>query len=111
MHNKNISGPGDKPTAMYLHEKFSQWWIDIVNNKKDSEIYKQIVEANKINKKQASFTKSDNTKLIYTTHQQAIFTSRLLNFNKLPKPKNADSVEEYSKSIEPIDFTKLNINP
>ncbi|RIA79259.1 hypothetical protein C1645_841132 [Glomus cerebriforme] len=58
----------------------------------------------RINKKQASFTKSDT----YTTHHQAIYTSRLLNFNKLLEPKNADSEEESSKFIEfiePIDFT------
>ncbi|RIA81028.1 hypothetical protein C1645_837658, partial [Glomus cerebriforme] len=60
--------------------------------------------------KQASFTKSDNSKLTYTTHSQAIYTSRLLNFNNLPEPKNADSEEEYSNSTI-IDFTKLNINP
>ncbi|RIA89043.1 hypothetical protein C1645_825406 [Glomus cerebriforme] len=75
-----------------------------------AEIYKQRVEADEINKKQPSFTKSDN-KLTYTTHHQAIYTSRLLNFNNLPEPKNADDEEGYSKSIEPIDFTKLNINP
>ncbi|RIA89046.1 hypothetical protein C1645_825413, partial [Glomus cerebriforme] len=35
---------------------------------------------------------------------------RLLNFNNLPEPKNADDEEEYSNSTI-IDFTKLNINP
>ncbi|RIA83497.1 kinase-like domain-containing protein [Glomus cerebriforme] len=56
----------------------------------------EIVEADEINKKQPSFTKSDN-KLTYTTHHQAIYTSRLLNFNNLPDPKNADDEEKYSR--------------
>ena len=42
------------------------------------------------NKKQPqTFTKS-STELTYATHPQAIYTSRLLNFNNLPEPKNAD---------------------
>ncbi|RIA85952.1 hypothetical protein C1645_830018 [Glomus cerebriforme] len=52
----------------------------------------------------------DSTELIYTTHPQAIYTSRLLNFNNLPEPRNADNWKEYSDSIK-IDCTKLNINP
>ncbi|RIA83676.1 hypothetical protein C1645_833427 [Glomus cerebriforme] len=80
--------PSKRPTASYLHEKFNQWHNDI--NYEDSEIYKQIKEADEFNEKQPSFTKSDNTKLTYTTHHQAIYTSRLLNFNNLPEPKNAE---------------------
>ncbi|RIA86553.1 hypothetical protein C1645_829114, partial [Glomus cerebriforme] len=48
----------------------------------------------------------------------AIYTSRLLNFNNLPEPKNLDDYYkqydniisiEYSESIR-IDFTQLKIN-
>ncbi|RIA98335.1 kinase-like domain-containing protein [Glomus cerebriforme] len=87
-----------RPTAKYLLEIFNQWWNEI--DDEDSEIYKQSVEADEINKKQASITKLDNSKLTYTTHHQAIYTSRLLNFNNLPEPKNAESEEEYSKNVD-----------
>ena len=87
--------------AEYLEETFDQWYRDV--NDENSEIYKQINEADEFNEKQPSFTKSPiNTEFTYTTHPQAIYTSRLLNFNNLPEPKNADdthdgySEEEYS---------------
>ena len=54
-----------------------------------NEIHKQIEEADEFNKKQPTFTNSlKDTKLAYTTHPQAIYTSRLLNFRNLPEPKN-----------------------
>jgi len=93
--------PLKRPTAEYLKETFEQWYLDVLDE--NSEIRKQINEADEFNKKQPSFTKSPiNTEFTYTTHPQAIYTSRLLNFNNLPEPKNADnthdgySEEEYS---------------
>ena len=62
----------------------------------NSEISKQTKEADIFNEKlPPTFTKS-STELTYTTHPQAIYTSRLLNFINLPEPKNADNNEEYS---------------
>ncbi len=93
--------PLKRPTAEYLKGTFYQWYYDITHG--HGEIYKQINEADEFNEKQPSFTKSPiNTEFTYTTHPQAIYTSRLLNFNNLPEPKNADnthdgySEEEYS---------------
>ena len=84
-----------RPIAEYLCEKFEQWFNDFNNS--DSEICKQIKEVNEFNKKQPILTNSSNdTKLTYTTHPQAIYTSRLLNFKNLPEPKNADD----GKSLE-----------
>ncbi|RIA84226.1 kinase-like domain-containing protein [Glomus cerebriforme] len=84
--------PSKRPTAKYLTDTFWQWGHGNYSNT-DSEIYKikkQIEETDEFNEKQPSFTKSDNTELTYTTHPQAIYTSRLLNFNNLPEPKNAE---------------------
>ncbi|PKB93434.1 hypothetical protein RhiirA5_441295, partial [Rhizophagus irregularis] len=56
--------------------------------------------------------------LSYKTHSEAIYTSRLLNFNNLPKPKNSDYYyeqndniisEEFSESLQ-LRFSQLNIN-
>ena len=86
--------PLKRPTAEYLHDKFNQWYGDIGV---DSEVNKQVEEADEFNKKRPTFTNSSNdTELTYTTHAQAIYTSRLLNFKNLPEPKNADDGEDYS---------------
>ena len=88
--------PSKRPTAENLYEIFNQWHYDLY--RMYSEIYKQFKEADEFNKKQPTFTKlSNNTELIYETHPQAIYTSRLLNFNNLPEPKNADDVEYSGK--------------
>ncbi|UZO22877.1 uncharacterized protein OCT59_015226 [Rhizophagus irregularis] len=69
----------------------------------DCEINKQSKEADKINKKFTSTSLPYNgTTLSYTTNPQAVYTSRLLDYKNLPKPKNAI---EYSETIEAIDFT------
>ncbi|RIA86485.1 kinase-like domain-containing protein [Glomus cerebriforme] len=97
--------PSKRPTAQNLNFRCIEWFLESKNMRRGiREICKQFKEADEFNKNQPSFTKSDNNKLIYTTHPQAIYTSRLLNFNNLPEPKN----EEYSESLK-IDFTKLNI--
>ncbi|RIA94347.1 kinase-like domain-containing protein [Glomus cerebriforme] len=100
--------PSKRPTAEYLSETFDHWNVEYW--RMDSEISKQI-GADGFSEEQQSFTKSSisSTELIYTTHPQAIYTSRLLNFNNLPEPKNACDEVEYSDSTK-IDFTKLNIN-
>ncbi|CAB4462724.1 unnamed protein product [Rhizophagus irregularis] len=88
------------------------------NDDDDSEIKKQVEEAERINEK---FTPTslpyNGTTLSYTTNPQAVYTSRLLDFKDLPEPKNAidnkdddNSFGEYSESIEAIDFTKLNLD-
>ncbi|GBB97955.1 hypothetical protein RclHR1_03100017 [Rhizophagus clarus] len=109
--------PSNRPIAEYLMETFKQWHLDV--NNKDSEIYKQINEIDEFDKKhddQSYFMNSSlNTELIYITHPQAIYTSRLLNFNNLPEPKNEDNdadcdlETEYSDSTK-IDFTKVKFN-
>ncbi|GBC06594.1 hypothetical protein RclHR1_06940011 [Rhizophagus clarus] len=61
---------------------------------------------------------STHLKLSYETHSEAIYTSRLLNFNNLPEPKNSNDYydeqndniisEEFSESLQ-IDVSQLNI--
>ena len=54
------------------------------------------MEADEFNKNHPSLTNSlSDTELTYTTHTQAIYTSRLLNFKNLPEPKNADDGGNY----------------
>ncbi|RGB30445.1 hypothetical protein C1646_711281, partial [Rhizophagus diaphanus] len=53
------------------------------------ELLKQIEEAEKINNSLPTSC-IPSTCLSYETHSKAIYTSRLLNFNNLPEPKNSD---------------------
>ncbi|EXX52898.1 Cdc15p [Rhizophagus irregularis DAOM 197198w] len=110
--------PSKRPEIKELYKLL--WDINLVDViKEDSIIYKQIKEAEEINKKLPSTVQSSSlstSNFSYTTHPKAVYTSRLLDFKNLPEPKNANidyssnSFEtEYSESIR-MDFTKLDIN-
>ncbi|GBC18931.1 kinase-like domain-containing protein [Rhizophagus irregularis DAOM 181602=DAOM 197198] len=93
--------PLKRPKANELYVSLYDLYYDYRHN--DCEINKQSKEADKINKKFTSTSLPYNgTTLSYTTNPQAVYTSRLLDYKNLPKPKNAI---EYSETIEAIDFT------
>ncbi|GBB87507.1 hypothetical protein RclHR1_00140011 [Rhizophagus clarus] len=100
--------PLKRPKANDLYELFDNLYYD--RNKVVSDtIYKQCKEADEINEKSSSTVRSPSlstSTLSYTTHPQAVYTSRLLDFKNLPEPKNA---VEYSESLR-MNFTKLDIN-
>ncbi|RHZ85379.1 hypothetical protein Glove_66g46 [Diversispora epigaea] len=70
---------------------------------KDSEIVIQIKKAEEISANQEPTNTTSTTPLNYQTHPQAIYTSRLLNYSNLPKPKNEKNferdLEELTKSM------------
>ena len=97
------SDPLKRPEAKELYELFRELFGKSEKDNKyegyeeNSTINKQIKEADEINEKLP--ISSSTGVLSYTTHAQAVYTSRLLNFKNLPEPKNADddsSVTEYS---------------
>ena len=81
-------------------------YLEIGKNK-DSEIVIQIKKAEEFSANQESTNTTTTTPLNYQTHPQAIYTSRLLNYSKLPKPKNEENfekeLEELTKSFYQID--------
>ncbi|RHZ64770.1 hypothetical protein Glove_320g52 [Diversispora epigaea] len=88
-----------RPTFKELDEELRKYlyyyesYLDEGKNK-DSEIVIQIKKADEFSAKQESTnTTTTTTPLNYQTHPQAIYTSRLLNFSKLPKPKNDENFE------------------
>ncbi|GBB97948.1 hypothetical protein RclHR1_03100010 [Rhizophagus clarus] len=98
--------PLKRPKAKELDNLIYSLYYSVKYNNNDHEIIKQIEEADKINEKLISTSPLyTNNTLSYTTNVQAVYTSRLLDFQNLPEPKNAI---EYSIKIEPIDFTELN---
>ena len=81
--------PSKRPKADKLKDLLQNLYHNTYTE--GSLIHKQIKEADEINKQLSSSTASLFTSILsYTTHSQAVYTSRLLDFKNLPEPKNAD---------------------
>ncbi|RIA86403.1 kinase-like domain-containing protein [Glomus cerebriforme] len=105
----------NRPSASEIEDILNQWREE-VEGTEETEIFKQIKEADEINNELQ--TNIPSTNLSYETHSGAIYTSRLLNFNNLPEPKNSDDYykhydniisTEYSENLQ-IDISQLKIN-
>ncbi|GBB86851.1 hypothetical protein RclHR1_01330005 [Rhizophagus clarus] len=104
--------PSKRPKAGDLYNSFTDLQMHFSFDTKDSTIYKQFKEADKINVKAPySSISSSSGALLYTTHPQAVFTSRLLDFKNLLDSKNIDNNDDmnYSESLS-FDFTKHDVN-
>ncbi|RHZ85740.1 hypothetical protein Glove_60g127 [Diversispora epigaea] len=75
----------------------------------------QIENSEEFSANQESTNTTTTTPLNYKTHPQAIYTSRLLDFSKLPKPKNEENfereLEELTKSTSALSIvaSKLHV--
>ncbi|RHZ85738.1 hypothetical protein Glove_60g122 [Diversispora epigaea] len=79
-----------RPTSKELNHELNKYWNDYYN--KNSEFGIQIENSEKLSKN-LGLINSTTTPLNYQTHPQAIYTSRLLNYSKLSKPKNEENFE------------------
>ncbi|RIA83026.1 kinase-like domain-containing protein [Glomus cerebriforme] len=104
------ANPSDRPTAKLLSNKFQLWLEDLnkyIKNIEDQvesikvEFIKQIEEAEKIN------NSSSASNLTNKLHPEAIYTSRLLNFNNLPEQKNSDDYYKNYHNISSIEYSDL----
>ena len=104
-----------RPTFKELEDELSKYYWDYdfylkEEKNKDSEIVIQIKKAEEFSANQESTNTTTTTPLNYQTHPQAIYTSRLLNYSKLPKPKNEENfereLEELTKSFSHITTSK-----
>ncbi|RHZ75687.1 hypothetical protein Glove_212g123 [Diversispora epigaea] len=98
-----------RPTFEELRIVLSKFWTDYYENYKnnDNEITIQIKEAEEFSKNQITTDTTTTTPTNYKTHPQAIYTSRLLNFSNLPKPKND---ENFEKKLEELTKSFYQIN-
>ncbi|RHZ79998.1 hypothetical protein Glove_139g313 [Diversispora epigaea] len=108
-----------RPTFKELSDELDKYWSDYNNylrkgKNKDSKIVIQIKKAEEFSANQESInatTTTTTTPLNYQTHPQAIYTSRLLNYPKLPKPKNEENfereLEELTKSFSHINTNRF----
>ncbi|RHZ80182.1 hypothetical protein Glove_139g263 [Diversispora epigaea] len=102
-----------RPTFKELEDELDKYYWDYdgyLNEGENSEIGIQIKKAEEFSANQESTnttTTTTTTPLNYQTHPQAIYTSRLLNYSKLPKPKNEENfereLEELTKSFSHIN--------
>ncbi|GET51338.1 kinase-like domain-containing protein [Rhizophagus irregularis DAOM 181602=DAOM 197198] len=97
--------PLKRPNADELTNLFYELFIKLHNSEVDSVIYRQVKEADEINKKSSSTFQSplsSTSTLSYITHPQAVYTSRLLDFKNLPEPENADKNDDLEYSSKHI---------
>ncbi|RHZ69970.1 hypothetical protein Glove_276g91 [Diversispora epigaea] len=82
-----------QPTFKELYGELKKHQDDYEENTyfNSNEITTQFKEAEKFSK---NHERSNTTPLNFKTHPQAIYTSRLLNFSNLPKPKNEPNFEK-----------------
>src|SRR5437764_4636848 len=92
--------PLKRPKAEELDKLFYDLYF-VGALKKNSFVDKQIGEARRYNKQLSPSTIATpiTGTLVYTTHSQAVYTSRLLDFKNLPEPQNADNEEQNAQVI------------
>ena len=91
------ANPLNRPTANELVVILDPWYFDF---DEQIELKKQIKEAEEINNLSTnSAILPTSLALSYETHSEAIYTSRLLNYNNLPEPKNSDDYYEQNDNI------------
>jgi serine/threonine protein kinase len=76
------SKPSNRPSTKELKDLISQWWNELQNDK-ETEIQAQCKASEEISRNSATFTP---TPLLYVSHPEAVYYSRLLEFNNLPRP-------------------------
>ncbi|RHZ83800.1 hypothetical protein Glove_87g237 [Diversispora epigaea] len=102
----------NRPTFKELEDELDKYYNDYrnyISEGKNSEIGIQIKKAEEFSANQESTnTTTTTTPLNYQTHPQAIYTSRLLNFSNLPKPKNK---ENFERELEELTKSMSNLCP
>ncbi|RHZ73049.1 hypothetical protein Glove_233g18 [Diversispora epigaea] len=102
-----------RPTFKELYDELYKYYFDYRDylregKNKDSKIVIQIENFKKLSKNLGLTNTTTTTPLNYQTHPQAIYTSRLLDFSKLPKPKNE---ENFERELEELTKSMSNLYP
>ena len=97
--------PLKRPTADDLDGIFKSWLDDDYYIREDTEFYRQCKEAEGFNESITSKSNDVVSSSSYTTHSQAIYTSRLLDYKNLPEPQNSKEIN--IQFYTGISFPKL----
>ncbi|PKK68380.1 hypothetical protein RhiirC2_541662 [Rhizophagus irregularis] len=109
--------PLKRPTAEEIKKNSNQWFKESFNSQDPNKYYvvsftnirEQIEEAEVINNKLSTSSLSSS----YETHSEAIYTSRLLDFDNLPEPKNSDDYYKENDnivSVETLESLQIDIS-
>ena len=103
------TNPSNRPTAEEIGKVLFKWHSNLTFNKNSSKIefVKQIKETDEINSGNLS-THPNELVLSYKTHYGAIYTSKLLDFENLPEPKNSDDYYEKYDNITSMEYSGNN---
>jgi serine/threonine protein kinase len=98
--------PSNRPNAKEIKKILVNWKKE-TNSRRycQTELVKQIEEAEEMNNNLSdTTTPSISLSLSYETHSEAIYTSRLLNFNNLPEPKNSNDYYKLYSNISNMEY-------
>ncbi|UZO22864.1 uncharacterized protein OCT59_015213 [Rhizophagus irregularis] len=96
------ANPLNRPSSNEIKEILLQW----IYFYDQTELQDQIREADEINKKlSTNRIPSTSLELLYETHSEAIYTSRLLDFSNLPEPKNSVDYYERYDNIVSLEYS------
>ena len=83
--------PLKRPTADELFNTIYNWRNE-VEDEEDTEFCEQYKEADELNQSIITSESNIDSPTSYTTHSQAIYTSRLLDYKNLPEPQNSKEI-------------------
>jgi serine/threonine protein kinase len=96
--------PLNRPTIEEIRKITCHWLYEYIHTfDEPTEFQKQMKEAEEINKLSAGSIPSTSE-----IHPGAIYTSRLLNFNNLPEPKNSDDYYNNYDNISNMEYSGTN---
>ncbi|EXX59441.1 Tpk1p [Rhizophagus irregularis DAOM 197198w] len=96
--------PLNRPTIEEIRKITCYWLYEYIHTfDEPTEFQKQMKEAEEINKLSAGSIPSTSE-----IHPGAIYTSRLLNFNNLPEPKNSDDYYNNYDNISNMEYSGTN---
>jgi serine/threonine protein kinase len=87
----------NRPTTRELYQTLGKYYSESYDE--NSEIYLQIKESDEIGRKKFKSKSNEDKFKSIQTHPQAVYTSRLLNFESLPKPVNSSSFQLNSSNL------------
>jgi serine/threonine protein kinase len=100
------ANPSNRPTANEIY-KILREWHDKRSDNQTIELQRQIEEADEVNKNPSNSIPLTSLRLSYKTHSNAIYTSRSVNYDNLPEPKNSDDYYEQNDNIISMEFSGI----
>ncbi|POG82136.1 kinase-like domain-containing protein, partial [Rhizophagus irregularis DAOM 181602=DAOM 197198] len=103
------ANPLNRPSVSEIYNIVRSWIVVLCDSCELSQselLQEQIKEADEMNRNSPTNTlPSTSLALSYVTHSEAIYTSRLLDFNNLPEPRNSDDYHENCDNITTIEYS------